>query len=69
MDVPGNDSLIEGKATFTIVASRNARNAPKDATISTRAAGTRADCMTHRLPQQQPGRRQRILYQDVRVRK
>ena len=41
-DVPGNDSTIEGNATFTMVASRNARNAPAHDTSRTRPGATRA---------------------------
>ena len=58
MDVPGNDSLIEGNATLTMVASRNAKKAPEDATSRTLEAGTRARrpadivtaSMRHRMP-------------------
>ena len=43
IDVVGKDSRIDGKATLTMVASRKARKAPKQATRSTRVGATRAD--------------------------
>jgi hypothetical protein len=39
----GKESLMSGKATLTTVASRKARNAPKDAIIRTRAGGVLTD--------------------------
>jgi hypothetical protein len=41
IEVSGNESRIDGNATLTMVASRNARYAPNDDTSSTREAETR----------------------------
>ena len=41
MDVASKDSRMLGKATLTMVASRNARNAPEQATSRTCPCGTR----------------------------
>jgi hypothetical protein len=42
MDDPENDLWMDGKATLTIVASRNARKAPRLATSNTLDGATRA---------------------------
>ncbi len=60
MDVLGNDSRIDGKATLTMVASRNARKAPKQATRRTRDAGIRAGDVDGK-PTLPPGERPRAI--------